>query len=293
MGNTLFIGSRRARRGRAAFQALPPMGPGDEMALMDAPGDAQRIARERAGSFDTVAAVGGDGTVSEVATGLWESGAAARLAILPAGTGNDAGHAFGISAWEDGLASLTSGRERMVDAIEATFQTADGERRRLCLVGAGIGFPTAVARRASRRAKRLLGPLAYYYGVLAEAAAYRPEIIRVTVDGETIEGRALLFAVMNTERTSRQTMRIAPDARVDDGRMDALLVREGSKLRLLWSMGRLRNGTHVRLPEVTYLQARCVTVDGPPSPLMVDGDALGHTPATFRILPGALIVRVP
>jgi YegS/Rv2252/BmrU family lipid kinase len=263
------------------------------MALVDAPGDAQRIARERAAAFNTVAAVGGDGTVSEVATGIWESGAKTRLAILPAGTGNDAGHAFGVSSWEDGLKSLTSGRERVVDAVEAVFRNGDAERRRLCLVGAGIGFPAAVARRASRRVKRLLGPLAYYYGALVEAAAYRPQTMRVTVDGETREGRILLCAVVNAERTSRQTMRMAPGARVDDGLLDVLLVSDASKLRLLLNMGRLRNGTHVELPEVTHMQAVSVTVDGPPAPLMIDGDPLGQTPAAFRILPGALTVRVP
>jgi diacylglycerol kinase family enzyme len=158
-----------------------------------------------------------------------------------------------------------------------------------------VGFPARVSERASKRVKRVLGKWAYAYGTLVSAVGYRCPEFHVEIDGRAEDRRLFMLAVANLERTSGQTMRIAPGARHDDGILDVILVKEAGTLRLLRKLGSIADGSHVLLSEVEHLPAREVAVDGPaPLALMIDGDLVGTTPARFRVLPRALrMMTVP
>lgn len=293
--NTHSGGGRMRERVESMLAELPlPAGQVD-VAYTEGPGHATRLAREAAPTHDTLVAVGGDGTVGEVATGILTAPeACAVLAILPAGTGNDAAWTLGIPDWEAGVSALCGGRIRTIDICEVDYRRDGRTETRISLIGVGIGFPAQVTAAATKRVKRILGRWGYVYAAFACAAGYRAPKMRVEADGKVREGRFPLCAVVNMEWSGGHSLRMAPGARFDDGWLNVMVVRDPCVPRLLLRTRHVMRGTHVDLPEVDYFPAREVVVESDPRvELMIDADLAGTTPARFRILPGALRVRVP
>ncbi len=256
-----------------------------EIRETDAPGAARRLAKEAARQgASVVAAAGGDGTISEVADGIADTGAA--LGILPLGTGNDFVRTVGISRnLPDAVNTLVHGVERPIDV-----GLANGRR---FINIAGCGFDAVVAERVNAGYKRLHGTSAYLAALIQGLAGFRPTPMAVTVDGETIELRAMLCSIGNAQYYGGG-MRITPDARLDDGLLDVCLLGEVSIPRFLLAFPRVFKGTHVTHPAVTMLRGRKIRVEASPSmPVFVDGDLLGRTPVEFEVLPGALRLVAP
>lgn len=286
-------GGRAAERVAALRERLGPEFAGATVMLTEAPGHAEALARQHAGEYDLLVAVGGDGTVGEVAGGLLAAGHDC-LAILPLGTGNDIAWNAGLHGWDDGVAALAGSAERRLDVLSAEFATPDGPRTRAVLVGAGAGSPAEVLGWATERVKRRLGRWSYLYAALATALTFRSPLFRITADGQVSEGRFLLVAVANGAETAGHSMRMAPGAQVDDGLADVILARDGGLWRRLVTLARLARGAHEGTAGATHGQAVEVRVDAdPPARLNLDGDLLGTTPLTIRLLPGALRLRVP
>lgn len=299
MAHHLLIVNTHAGGGQARQRILTLMtelllpGASFECVYTEAPGHAAQIAAERAHQADVLVAVGGDGTVGEVAGGLLESGAPAGFALLPIGTGNDAGRAVGIADWDMAVAALRGGAERSVDVLEVTCQHRGAELRRVALVGVGIGFPANLLDWTTERAKKLLGRWSYAYATVACVLRWRSPALEVTADGERLDGRYALVAACNAERTAGGTVVMAPGARVDDGLMDLVLVPDMPRSRLLALMRLVPDGRYTALPEVTGRQVRELRLGGEPARLNIDGDPVGATPATITVRPGMLRVRVP
>ena len=250
-------------------------------------GDAERLAREATGEgFDAILGCGGDGTLSQVLTGLLDSGVPGGA--VPAGTGNDLCRCIGLSGDPaEAARQLVAGAPANVDLLEV-----DGGRRWAINI-AGVGFDARVAARVNRRTRMTGGLLAYLSAVAGELVRHRPTQVRITVDDERWEGPALLVAAANG-RSYGAGMMIAPEARVDDGLMDVVLVRHMGRARFVASFPHVMRGTHLALPEVTAWRARELTVETlEPSPLLVDGDLQGETPTTIRVAPGRALMWMP
>lgn len=299
MGRHLFIVNTHSGGGRAPDRVKALLGdltrPGDvfETAFMDVPGHAAAIAREEASSYDTLIAVGGDGTVSEVAEGLLASGSEkACLAILPMGTGNDAAQTLGLGDWDSAVAALWSSTWRAVDVCKARYTVGDQTRERIALVGVGIGLPATVIGMTTERLKHAMGRFGYVYAAIVCALSYRCPVMRIETDGKVREGEFPLCAIANMEYTGGRSMKMAPGARCDDGWLDVILAHKTSKPRLISALPLLCKGTHTNRPEIEYFPAREITVESVPRvELTVDGDLCGTTPAQFKILAGALRVK--
>ncbi len=259
-----------------------------------APGDAARMAEEQAPAYDVLVAVGGDGTVGEVAGGLLAAGAAARLGILPLGTGNDFALTLGLTTWDLAVTALREGVARPVDVLETTFQVGDQRVTRQSLIGTGVAYPAEILTWATRRVKKVLGRWSYLYAALACAFAFRGPRLTVSADGETIELPALYAAVANLEMTAGHTARMAPGACLDDGLADLVLVRDRSILARLAMLPKIPPGRYEAISGVELRQVRHVQiVADPPARLNIDGDLIGTTPLTITVRPGALQVLVP
>ena len=254
-------------------------------------GDAERMAREAAQfGVPLVVAVGGDGTIYEVANGILGTGT--TLGLIPFGTGNDLARTLGLFG-DLPLAcrTLTEGRTLRLDVGVMEGQGAEGPRR--FLVVAGTGYVADVARTVNRGVKFLTGAAAYVWGAIITLRQFTPFHLTLDVDGTHIETDAMFVAVANTPVTGGG-MRLTPGARVDSGVLEVCLVGRVSRPTLLYELTRVFQGTHVRNPAVTMLRGTRITVTAdPPQLLWADGDTLGSTPATFTLLPGALPVRVP
>jgi diacylglycerol kinase (ATP) len=243
------------------------------------------LARDAAKKGDVVIAAGGDGMVGGLAGALAGTGAA--LGILPAGRGNDFARQLALPADPVVLADLLlSAEPRAIDAIEV--ETGEGSKR--VVVGSVYAGVDSVANTYINRMTRLPGSLAYYLGPLRTIATWRPVSYRITVDGETREERGYSVVAANSGYYG-YGLHVAPDAAVDDGLLDVVIIRHMPRWLFFAVMRELPHGTHVRRPQIEVLRGREIRVEADREiPAGGDGEMLGTLPATVRVLPGALQV---
>ena len=232
-----------------------------------------------------IVAVGGDGTVNEVASVL--GGTDVILGILPFGTGNDFSQAFRIPKDTEGaVQALLNGVPRKVDA-------ARGNGCPYINV-AGFGFDVDVVKYTEKYKKRLNGMLPYLLGIFQSLMHLKPVTVTITPDeGEPFEEDILLFAACNGVQYAGG-IRISPLADPADGLLDICLVRSVKLLRLLKLLPTVIKGKHLSSPHIVYFKARKVEVDAPAGmELDFDGELSGSTPVTFEVMPGALTLLLP
>ncbi len=233
----------------------------------------------------TVIAWGGDGTINEVGSVLGGTGAA--LGIVPAGSGNGFARALGVprtaAAAIDGA---LLGVERLIDAGELNG--------RMFLNIAGIGLDARIAERfnACEQGKRGIGP--YFRIGLHEAFCYEPQPLEIALDGERIDSRALLIAFANGSEYGNRA-RIAPHARLDDGRLEAVVVEDRRPVARLWGSRHLLLSRPERAAGMTFRSIQHAEVRGTgPLPFHVDGEhGVADHVISVRIRPGYLRVCVP
>jgi YegS/Rv2252/BmrU family lipid kinase len=204
------------------------------------------------------------------------------LGIVPAGRGNDFARSLGLgTAPATVAATLLRADARRVDVI-----TVDGR----VVVGSVYAGVDSLASEIVDRSHHLPRRVQYPYAALRSLLTVRPTAYEVVVDGEAHRFEAFTTVVANSGYYGAG-MHIAPDAVVDDGLLDVVVVPAASRLRLVRSMPRLYAGTHVQLPEVVVLRGREVTV-GADGPVVAygDGERLGLLPVTATVSPAALRV---
>ena len=262
------------------------------------PGGLADLARAAADDgAELLVAVGGDGTVHEVANGLLRSSRRPlpELGILARGTGDDFVRALGIPTADiDALTVLRDGRPRDLDVGCVTYRTPGGDEAQSYFVSmAGVGMSGAVAQRLNTTSKRLGGRIAGLVATLAVFSRWKNVELRVAVGGEHREGRMEDVLVGNTE-FHNGGMRLCPGARPDDGLFDVLLIGDVTKRDLVRVMPKLYKGTHLPHPKAEHLRGGSVSVESPTThTIELDGEQPGTTPVHFAIVPGELRVRVP
>jgi YegS/Rv2252/BmrU family lipid kinase len=263
--------------------------------LCGKPGDGIAQARNLAATADVMVAIGGDGTVSEVASGLLQSRAAACLAILPFGTGNDIASQVGVRTLAQAMDLLAHGQPRLMDAIEVQYLDETGPTIRHALCFASIGFAGELLRQTTPAIKRWFGQrCCYSVGFLRALATYRPPQVRVQTEAAAFAGRWLHICAGNLERAGGGAMRLSPGARCDDGQLDICLIEAMSRLATAWHFPKLLRGTFVGHPRVRYFPGTQLVLEtNHPVPLQLDGDLIGTTPARFCLQPARLPVLIP
>jgi YegS/Rv2252/BmrU family lipid kinase len=245
---------------------------------------ASQLVRDAASRESEVAAFGGDGMVRLAAHALRGTGAV--LGILPGGRGNDFARKLGIPL--DPVAAcevLVDGRVQDVDAGEADGETFVGI--------ASIGIESEVTRIANR-APRFLGESVYQLSTFAGLVLWRAATFELVLDdGERRSFKGFMAAASNSGRFGGG-MQLAPDARLDDGLLDVVMIEHGPKWRFAKDSGKLFEGTHVHDPRVHIVKAREVRMSADrPFEVYADGDQIAMTPAVVRAVPAALRILTP
>jgi YegS/Rv2252/BmrU family lipid kinase len=281
------------RRWPGLYRRAQALGLEGDVLLSQRPGHLTELAREAAGPDTLLVVVGGDGTLNEVVNGI--AGLDAELAVLPAGTGQDFGKTHGIpDAFDDAVRVALEGEARPVDLGRVSFRDgADGEAERWFANVGSAGMSGAVAHRANSMSKRLGGRATFFWALLREFAAWKNTEVTVTLDGAERRG-AMHDVIVANGRWHGGGMKLAPDARADDGLFDVVLIGDVTKLDFVTTAPKLYSGKHVTHPRVEVLRSATVAVDAAkPLPIELEGEQVGTTPARFEVVPGALRVRMP
>jgi diacylglycerol kinase (ATP) len=291
---SLVVVNPAAGKGRALHvwrQAQTALDGDYQCAMTEHPGHARELAAVAArDGFLRVIAVGGDGTISEVANGL--ANTSTELAIIPAGTGDDCAHNLGIPGNPRAAARLAlSGLARPIDLGE--IQTSDGARYFLNI--AGLGFDAEAVWRVNHLPSWLAlgGTLPYVLGVLQTLGRYQSPPIRISLDQRTLEKPVFVVAVANGASYAGG-MRIAPDALVDDGLLDVCVVGALGQRQVLGLLPKMYSGGHRNHPAVEFWRCTELRAESPAHVrCQADGELVGALPATFKIHPGGLRCVTP
>lgn len=260
-----------------------------------APGDATRLAADAARrGHGPIIAVGGDGTIHEVAAGILDSGCDVPLGIVPAGSGNDfANAALHLPPRpEAALAVALGGTARRFDVARLN----DGWL--LNAFGAGIDANVAwdVRDLVERRKTPLRGTALYTLSALRQIAFHyhRLPYLTITVDGEQIMDGVTMLAAVMVGPSAGGGYRLTPAALPDDGWLDLCIARRMIRPKVLGALMLAKEGRHTGLREVRILRGRSVQIHSPhPIQTHVDGELQTGRHFDITIRPGALAVMMP
>jgi YegS/Rv2252/BmrU family lipid kinase len=261
-------------------------------------GHARAIAHEEASAGrKLVVAMGGDGTISEVADGIVAAGGDAELGIIPRGTGGDFRRTLGIENQLFAAAEhVRKAKARKIDVGRISFVAHDGtESSRHFVNIASFGFSSTVAKRANDGSKRLGGRLSFLSAVVRSLATYDNAEVMVAVDGGEARRMTLLLAAVGNGRFFGGGMKVCPEAILDDGHFDLVTVGDLGRLELLGKIHRIYSGDHLSMNEVQSV--RCRRLRASPADALeeilvdIDGETPGRLPASVEILEGALRLR--
>lgn len=267
-----------------------------EILLTQKPGHATELACNA--PSEIVVAVGGDGTINEVANGL--VGSNKILGIIPAGSGNDFVKSLEIPTdFFAALAKLIAEKTNKIDCatvecIRWQDEThAGSSNKRYFVNGVGIGFDAAVADRTNQ-IRYLNGTAVYILAVFQTLGKYKSPHFKIQIDSQFEQSHNLLIAIGNG-RCVGGGFYLTPDAKVDDGFLDVCLIDEMPVLKILSLMPKVMQGKHEDFPEVKMTRAREISVKAEqPFFVHADGEIVGKNvnEVSIQVVERALTVIV-
>jgi len=276
------------------------LGPFDS-ALSTKPGEVTTLVRGAiAAGAKSVIAVGGDGTVNEAVNGFCNGESApandVTFGFVMYGTGGDFRRSFDLpKGVQAAIENLKHGRTQIIDLGRLRYTGPDGAPALRWFNNiSSFGFSGEVVRavNAARYSKMLGGKFSFLWNSFLELRKYQGCKVEITIDGETVSENVCTAAICNG-RYFGGGMKMAPNAALDDGHFDVVVVRQEPRLTI-FDMRLLYSGAHIDHPNVSVFRGRRVEakpVSNVPIYLDVEGEAPGSLPATFEIVPKALRVR--
>jgi YegS/Rv2252/BmrU family lipid kinase len=284
-----------------------------EPRFTESPGDAVRIARDEAvRGRRLILTFGGDGTISEAARGIVDSGKPCELGVLPHGTGADFLRTLAMPRrLADAARAIRNARATLVDVGEVSFSNGAS---RTFINSASFGLSAEVADAVNRDgAAKSRGSFAYVSATLEGAKRFQPKRVELRIDDGAWAHRWITSVSLHNGKYFGGGMKMAPSASITDGTLDLVVVERMRLERLLLRAPVIYFGLHVALPEVQVRPTRVLEARSyqgkrrsesesgsePKSKherrmlVEVDGDIAGQLPARFTLRERALRVRVP
>jgi len=299
---TLFVVNPVSNNGRTLRNwqkiviALNARGYDIEYILTSGPLDATDITRKALQeSYEMVVAVGGDGTINEVANGFYYHdeliNPAASLSAIPMGTGGDLTRVFPFPRTVDGIVRLLVKPEIQVcDLGKAIYINWDGEEcSRYFINTADIGLGADVCIRVNRNSKAMGGFISFLKAAIGAIAAFKNYTLSVIVDGKNIyKGESSLVAVGNGKYFGGGMM-IAPHAKLNDEWFDVVILQDFRRTELLCNIPLVYKGNHLNHPKIIILRGREVEIRSEVAACVeLDGETPGLADATFSLVPGGI-----
>ncbi|MFT5299576.1 MAG: YegS/Rv2252/BmrU family lipid kinase [Mariniblastus sp.] len=234
--------------------------------------------------YDGMIIIGGDGTMHEVLNGLLtrDDHQTIPIGLIPGGSGNSLMVDLELTNPVDAAKAIVAGHIRKFDVAEITTEGKTIFSFNIL----GWGLATDVGIRAEKW--RWLGPARYtVVSLLKVLRGTQARTAQLVLDGKEIADEFTFIMICNTRYTG--AMKIAPQAKLDDGLLDVIVLRHGaSRLKILSLLNRIYDGTHVEDPVVEhYTAARILLTSEQPDPLNIDGELAGTTPFEIKVRPKA------
>jgi YegS/Rv2252/BmrU family lipid kinase len=254
-----------------------------DMERTSARGDGIAITKKAiASGFDTIVAVGGDGTATEIVNGIAES--QATLGMIPCGEGNDFPKMLGLSGKniKEACGVIAEGFTKRID-----LGMVNGK---YFLNMLGIGFDGEIAANKDMAPKFLHGFSVYLYAFIKVLLTFKPKKVRLKFNGASIETSMLLAGIGNG-RCTANTLWLTPNAEIDDGLLDICLVKFAGRLRTMWDLQKVPRKEIMRLSYATTVRARELILSSD-TPLFahLDGEVIKEKEFNVKILPKKLKV---
>jgi len=265
-------------------------------------GDATDLSR-RILAVDTVriVAVGGDGHLNEVLNGFIENdlpvNPEARLSFVMTGTGCDFQRSLGISGkWQNAAAKLKDAKVRKIDVGKVTYTAADKTQKiRYFDNIASFGLSGAVDHclEHSRLRNYLGGSPLFLWATIKTVFTHPNQSIRFRIDDGPEEEICSRLGLLANGRYFGGAMHAAPEAELDDGLLDLLMLKEISVAKFLWHLPKIYKGTHLKIPEIFFQKVRKFTAESSEQVILdIDGESPGYLAATFEVLPKILNLQI-
>lgn len=292
-------GATGKRFERIAEQVRAAVGAFDH-AFTTAPGHATKLTRDALDNgYEMVVGVGGDGTFNEVTDGFFERGKAVKpdavMGLIPQGTGGDLRKTIGIETDPRASCSRLKGRKVIdADAGHLRFTTHDGnEADRAFINIASFGVGGRVVEQVNKGSKALGGKLSFMIGSVKALLKFDDQEVTLCFDDGEPETRTITSVAVCNGQYFGGGMWVAPKAKMDDGVFD-VTIWTGFTLKDFAVKSRsLYNGTHLSDPRTHTLRCKKLVASSDEEVLLdVDGEQPGRLPATFRIVPGAIKIKV-
>jgi diacylglycerol kinase (ATP) len=257
--------------------------------------------------FPRVVAIGGDGTINEVANGFFEESGGIRKAlrpvnpdavmgIVPCGTRNVLVKSLGLPAGVvECCRNFAGGSETKMDVIAVSATNPDDGSRmlpRVFLNAAEIGVAAEIIDRSKKvRSKVKSRLVSTITAVVATLPTYESNLCEFTIDRKKLLAKTTMAVVANGRFLGGGFM-AAPDADVSDGLLDLVVLKNSGSFKMLDELASIKSGNHVNEDNITYTQARRIAIKSKERDVTVtiDGEPIGILPATFQVLPRALNV---
>jgi len=248
-----------------------------------------------------IVAVGGDGHLNEVLNGFIENdlpvNAESRLSFVMTGTGCDFQRSLGISGkWQSAVAKLKDAKVRKIDVGKVTYTAADKTQKiRYFDNIASFGLSGAVDHclEHSRLRDYLGGSPLFLWATIKTVFTHPNQGIRFRIDDGPEEEICSRLGLLANGRYFGGAMHAAPEAELDDGLLDLLMLKEISVAKFLWHLPKIYKGTHLKIPEIFFQKVRKFTAESSEQVILdIDGESPGYLAATFEVLPKILNLQI-
>ena len=252
---------------------------GIESYISQSKGDIERfIINEDLSEFDGICVIGGDGTIHEAIEGLMQSEKSKYLSlgIIPAGSGNAFAEDLGLRDPLDALENIIIGNISRIDVMR--IKTRKNINFAVNIIGWGMASNVNILAEKLR----WLGSIRYSIASIISIIKIKLQSVNIIIENQVFDGKAAFFIALNTIHTGKG-MKMAPQAKLNDGLIDIILLKRASRLRVLKIFLQLFSGKHIYDPLVQYMQVKHFSINSENDFLNIDGENIGKTPIEVSV----------
>jgi len=250
--------------------------------------------------MELIVGVGGDGTMNEIANGFYENqriiNPEASLGIVPSGSGCDFTRSLNIpKKLKKALEVITQASSSLIDIGRVKFKNHSGkEEERFFVNVADFGIGGEVVKKVNQNRMRRKTS-SYLKCLISTFITYKSKRLRIWIDDEELPIDEYMVGTVSNGKIFGKGMKIAPNAKLDDGLFDVVLIKGMRRLEFFRNVWRIYTGTHLSHPKISLIRGRKIEAfaedDEDEVLIEIDGEQLGKLPATFEIIPRSIQVK--